>query len=523
MGALHPDAVRQFVERERDDHDWMKDVPSRQLSLELERLGIHRDPDNPWMKHQKVCLLLGIAHKAFAIWLDMGLGKSRVAIRLIRYFLDQSEISGALITAYSEPAVKAWQDEIEKWDPTLPFVRLRKTMSTAEKWAALEKFERGAILASYGGLRSMVTDLKEQEKKPGRRQFLNHSRVRRLGRMIQCCVTDESTELSNQDSRISQVFYQLRKTSPCFFELSGTPVGRDPTVLWRQLHILDRGETLGETLGMFRAAFFESKKNYWGGTEHEFDWSKKDQLYRILKHRSITYDESECSDLPPVVPKIEEVRLPAEATSYYKRFVQQIKQQHMGISERKGTFVRMRQVASGYVGFRDDETGEKAEIEFAVNPKIERLMELVTRVPRRRKFVIWHEFNHTGRIIERELKKLGIAHQWLWGGTTNQSDEILDRFNHDDDDRGLLINHFVGAFSQNLQRANYEFIVEPPVSAIRDRQMRKRLPRGGQTRTVFRYDLVCRGTVDGQILKFHEEGRDIMRALIRDPEAAVGA
>jgi len=47
--------------------------------------------------------------------------------------------------------------------------------------------------------------------------------------------------------------------------MAGIPVGRDPQVLWAQFNYCDHGETLGETLGIFRAAFFRAETNYWSG------------------------------------------------------------------------------------------------------------------------------------------------------------------------------------------------------------------------------------------------------------------
>jgi SNF2 family DNA or RNA helicase len=521
--AIHPDVVREFVDRPRNDYEWMKSMPSRVLSDELEAIGIGRDPDYPWKKHQKVSLLIGAALERTALWLDMGLGKSRVALRLVRYFRERGELTGCLIGAISEAAVVAWEDELAKWEPDMPVVVLRKGLSSEAKWRLLEGFQGGVILGSYGGIRAMVTDIKPKPKGKKSGQFINESKARRLAKLIQCCVADESTELANQDSRLSQVFYRFSKCR-FFYELAGVPTGRDPTVLWRQMYLLDKGETLGDTLGLFRAAFFEEKDNYWGGKEYTFDKTKDARLRQILRHRSITYDEAECTDLPQVVAKVEHIQLPQEAKGYYRRFLRELKASRGGIVERNGIFVRMRQLTSGYIGVTeeavDDEgrvAGEKVDFDLAYNPKIDRLIELVATVPKGRKFVIWHEYTHTGDTIAARLREAKVKFQRLDGRTTKDARAIQTRFDRDEGCVGLLINHWVGAFSLNLQRANYEFIVEAPVSYIRDRQMRKRLPRTGQTRTVFRYDLVCPGTVDERILQFHAEGRDMFKALIRDP------
>lgn len=523
MPAINPKSVAEFLAKPRDSHDWMKELPTYVLSRKLREVGIDpRPPDQlPFSKHQKVCLLLGVSYPGFAFWLDMGLGKSRIALRLFRHFHDAGEVSGCLILAKSEAAVIAWEDEIKKWESDLPYTLLLKSMSTEQKWDALNEFEGGVIVGSYGGVTRMLCKLVENTKKKRNQLRMDPKRVRQMTKLIGCLVPDEATTLANQDSRISQLFYHLSKACRFRWELAGIPFGRDPTMLWRQLYLIDRGETLGETLGLFRAAFFKTKKNYWGGFEHTFIKEKEKQLHKILKHRSISYEEGEVKDIAKVVTKVERLFLPAEAKTYYKRFVAEIKKQRADLVERRGSFVRMRQVASGYVGFRDDETGEKAELEFATNPKLERLMELIEEVPPGRKFVIWYEYTHTARLITAMLTKAKVRHQWLYGKTTKDVRRIQDTFDRDDRDRGLLANHRVAAYSLNLQRANYEFIVEEPVSPIDARQMRKRLARTGQTRTVFRYELVMVGTADESIREFHREGKDLFEAIVRSPEEVV--
>lgn len=518
MPAINPKSVAEFLAKPRDSHDWMKELPTYVLSRKLREVGIDpRPPDQlPFSKHQKVCLLLGVSYPGFAFWLDMGLGKSRIALRLFRHHRDAGEVNGCLILAKSELAVIAWEDEIRKWEPDMPYTLLLKSMSTEQKWDALNEFEGGVIVGSYGGVTRMLCKLVANEKKKRNQLRMDQKRVRQMSKLIGCLVPDEATTLANQDSRISQLFYHLSKACRFRWELAGIPFGRDPTMLWRQLYLIDRGETLGETLGLFRAAFFKTKKNYWGGFEHTFIPEKERQLHKIIKHRSISYEESECKkDLPQVVVKTELIHLPPEAKTYYRKFVEEVKREHVGLIEQQNSFVRMRQTCSGYVGFRDDETGERAQVEFSTNPKLERLIELVQDMPRGRKFVIWYEYTHTGRLITQMLKKANIRHQWLYGETTKDVRRIQDTLDHDDRDGGLVANHKVAAYSANLQRANYEYVVEEPVSPIDARQMRKRLARTGQTRTVFRYELVCANTVEVQIREWHAQGKSMFDGVVR--------
>lgn len=516
---LHPKAVRNFLHRQRDNHEWVKDLSEKKLDHELQYLGFRPAwPQKPLRLHQKACFLLGVAYPSFAFWLDMGTGKTRLALELLRWWFHEGEVKVALILAPSESVIISWENQIKEWRINLPYVSLYNSPSS-EKWDTVNEFDYGIILATYPGLTRMLTVLKKPEGKKRGKLTPKHSAIKRLAKKVDAMVLDESTKVSHKKSLAYRLCRQLAKTASIRYELAGLPFGRDPTSLWSQLYLIDKGETLGDTLGLFRAAFFDEEHNYWGGTEYTFKKSLEKELARVIRHRSISYAAEECIDLPKLVRKVEEVILPEEAKAYYDRFVKEIKASYAGYTERKNAFIRMRQVSSGFVGFVDEDK-ERAEISFATNPKLDRLIELVQDMPRRCKFVIVYEFTYSGRIICEALNDAGIKHVWGWGGTKSARN-FQDDFDNDDAVHGAVLNHRWGGYGLNLQRANYTFIYEAPLSVIDDQQVRRRVNRQGQTRTVFETDLVCRGTADARILEFHKQGENLMKALLKNPVAAL--
>lgn len=285
---------------------------------------------------------------------------------------------------------------------------------------------------------------------------------------------------------------------------------------------MDDGETLGETLGMFRAGFFEEKKRRFGGPhakDFKFKKSLRPLLSKVMRHRSITYGADECIDLPKVVPVTEKLKLPDETRAYYARLKEELIAARGNFREIENVFLRARQLSSGFIGLKDDETGEKAQVVFDENPKIDRLMELLDELPEGRKAVVFYAFTQTGRMIVQRLEEAGLKPMWLWSGTKNGRKELL-RFQEDPNTTVAVVNTQLAAMSlDGLQEvANYLFFVESPVSPIDRAQAEKRLVRDGQKHTVFMYDLLVKGTVDEKIRLFHEEGDDIFEALMRRPE-----
>lgn len=528
MGAISPFAIEEFIEQPRDNHLWMKKVPRLELSREVAKLNYSSTSIRPMLAHQLACFLLGARFKKFAFHLDMGTGKTRLALELIRYWVQRKRINVTLVLVPSESAIISWENQIKEWRIDVPYVSLTGS-SSAVKWEKLDGFKSGIILVTYAGLSWMVSKKKETEKfKKGQvvsvGKLLPHEPfMNKLISLVDAIVADESTELGNGGQRGSLIWRlcnRLANHVQVFYQLAGIPFGRDPTMLWSQLYLIDRGASLGDTLTMFRSAFFDVNENYWGGYEYKFRKSMEPVLKRMVGHRSINYACKECIDLPKLVEVLEEVALPTEAVSYYESYLAAIKKRHASYSERKNSFIRMRQVSSGFVGFTDDDTGDKAEIAFLENPKLDRLIELIKEVPPDRKFVVFHEFTMSGELICKALHEAKINHVRLWGKTKDHR-TVQEKFDNDPNCRGMVANHKVGGYGLNLQRANYVFFYESPVSVVDRKQAERRVYRQGQTETVWQYDLCCKGTVDARILAFHRMGADLFKAIMTDPDTAL--
>lgn len=524
------DAVDEYLARELDSHLWMKELSEREVDAALARLRPRPwiwpgDAQNPagTRLHQKVSVLLGIAHPGFGFWIDMGGGKTLVALTLLRYWWDVGALRRALIFVTSDKAFLTWEKQIRRFGIGLPFMALEG--SSDQKWRALDEFGEGLVLLTRPGAVAMTSDkvvVRKKGKKPRPQLRLTDKKVAALARWAGGIIWDESTREGHVGSLQWKLADKLRRRAHCRYALAGRPFGRDPTMLFAQYKLLDGGETLGETLGLFRAAFFRETANAWDPSGRASDYVFRDEmrgeLSRVMQHRSIAYTADECVDLPAVVPVVEEVSFPTEAQAYYQRVVKDLIQAKGNYRAAKNVFLRMRQVSSGFVGVRDDETGARAEIEFAENPKLERLLEILSDIPEDAKAVVFYEFTWSGRKISSALRAVGDSPVWLWAGTKDPRAE-LHRFLEDRACRTAVVQNRVGAYSlDGLQDvARYTIFYESPVSPIDREQAERRLERDGQRHRVCRYDLVVRGSVDQRILEFHAEGADIMDAVVRDP------
>jgi hypothetical protein len=518
-------AIDEYLERSVDDHLWVKELDEDELddalwSLEP-RPNLH--PDN--RLHQKACFLLGVAFPRFAFWNDMGTGKTLLSLELIRYWIEVGKVRRAVVMLTSDKAVRTWTKQMQRFEIDVPHCELI-TGNSERNWDILESFGDGIVYVPYPSAVAMAST--RTKKKDKTKLILDPKKVARFKERIDARILDESTKCGHHTSLTHKIADHLGRDAFARYALAGRPFGRDPTLLWAQQYLIDDGETLGETLGLFRSAFFSATNSFWakkrGGhrgkyaKDFKFKEKMRPQLARMLQHRSITYGADECIDLPPYLPEVITLTLPEEAETYYQSMKKQLIAARGDFRETKNVFLRMRQTSSGFLGMKDDETGERAEIEFLQNPKLDVLMELLEQIPDTSKALIFYEFTWSGRRIVEHLKEMGEKPIWLWSGTKDSAAE-LKRFEETKGCRFAVVNHKVGAYSlDGLQVANYLFYYESPVSVIDREQSERRVRRQGQTKKVFQYDLVVEGTMDQRILDFHKAGEDLFKALLRSPK-----
>lgn len=515
-------AIRQYLREPRDDHRWMKELKARDIDELLADLK-PRPKLHPKMRlHQKVAFYLGVAHPNFCFWLDMGTGKTLVSLELIKYWMGFGDIRKALVLVLSDKSYPTWEAQTKEYNIGLPITALEG--SSEDKWKQLYNFDRGIVLSTYMGTLAMcsVKGKKKRGTKTVSGLLLVEDLIEELCEDTGIFILDESTKAGHSTSLLHKMCYMISERTHIRYALAGRPFGRDPTLMYNQHLIIDRQETFG-LKGMFQAAFFSKSRNRFARSPFAFDFKFKKsmtpELTKIMQHRSISYSAKECVDLPRVNRIRAPVKFNKDSQLYYEEATKALARSKGDWQEVKNIFLRMRQITSGFLGFKNDESGERAQIAFEVNPKLEKLQDLVEELPEGHKAVVFYEFTWSAKQITKRLKTLKQKHVWLWAGTKN-SRQAQEQFQEDDDCRIMVIQNKIGAYSiDGLQKvANYAFIYESPVACIDREQLEHRLIRQGQQWRVFLYDLLVPKSVDERILEFHKEGQDIMEAVKANPK-----
>jgi hypothetical protein len=488
-------AVTAFLSRDLDDFRWMKSLTREQIMRELNALKVKpKFKTEPWL-HQLVCFYIGLCRPEFLFLLDMGLGKSKILADLITQIQRERKLEGALVTVPRMINIDSWSDDLAVHSDLEPWSC--NVSDIEEKWERLAYPKGDVTLIDYAGLHWALG--KKEKSKKGMRIVRDDKKVKHVQKQYNFIGVDESHKLSNSENLWYGIMNQLCKTSEFRYFTTGTLFGKNPEAMHAQFYLMDRGETFGENLGLFRAGFFHAKMNPWKGTVYEFNERMDGKLHKMLQHRSIRYDEDEVQDLPTRITLTKTYEMGTEQREHYMRAVEGLINAEGKLGELDASWLRMRQIVSGYLAWKDD-AGDHV-LHFKHNPKLDGLEGLIDEMGDS-KIVVCYDYTETGKMISERLKSMGVKHEWFYGGT---KDKTGSRRNFLDDPtcRVFLMNSEAGGTGNDgLQKvARYMVFYETPTPPITRKQTIKRIHRPGQLQRSFIYDLVMRRTLDKGILE----------------------
>jgi SNF2 family DNA or RNA helicase len=355
----------------------------------------------------------------------------------------------------------------------------------------------------------------DADEKPAKNRLVpNRKKVKLFCSYFDQAYLDESTYVKDRSKLPWRLCNKISEACECFFILTATPFGRNLEDVWSQIYLVDRGYTLGENLTLFRAAFYDTTISHWGAYEHKLKKGAEKEISAFLDNVSIAYPADQTT-MPRLARIQRYATLGEDGQSFYDKAKEQIRAARGDIQETKNAFLLMRQISSGFIGYAGDD-GKRAKFELPENPKLELLDGLIQTFDPAHKFIIFHEFQHSGKVIADLLRERKIKFVTLNGNTKNGK-EVRKAFRNDPWTRCILLSNSAGGYGLNLQNAKYGIYYESPVGAILRKQTEKRFDRQYSLhKHVTLFDLIVRGTVDQSILNFHQEGRSLWKAVLND-------
>ena len=452
----------------------------------------------PW-KHQLEAIERAKDMPGYALFFEMGAGKSGTAVNILRHkFMKHGRILRTLVLC--PPAVRTnWKREF--------------AMHAAKKVA-----DSVVVLEGSGKKRCEVLEKHGFDQVfgplPKDKIFVTNYEslgMKDLWKLLkdwapEAIIYDESQRCKNYKAKRTKLAIEIADQARYKYILSGTPILNTPMDIWSQYRILDGGETFDRNFFAFRAKYFVDQNAGMPSAKYFPAWRPapgladvfNDKIYakasRVLK--------KDCMDLPPIVRKRYEIDMVPDQEKLYKDMAKSYvaylndKACVASIALTKG--LRLQQIASGY--FRDD---QEKDHEFKTNPRLVTLMDILADVTPDHKVIVWASFKKNYQQIFDALKAKGLEATSLVGGMKdNERQESIDKFQTDPKCRIMVSNAASGGVGINLTAASYMIYYSRSFNLEHDLQSEARCHRGGSERheSITRIDLVTKDSIDDIVL-----------------------
>ncbi len=145
--------------------------------------------------------------------------------------------------------------------------------------------------------------------------------------------------------------------------------------------------------------------------------------------------------------------------------------------------------------------------------KTEAFMETVAElVEGGHRALVFSQFTSMLAILRERLDREGVAYEYLDGRTKDRGARV-ERFNAGGAPL-FLISLKAGGTGLNLTGADYVIHYDPWWNPAVEDQATDRAHRIGQTREVFNYKLIAKGTIEEKLLKLQERKRELVRDIL---------
>lgn len=426
--------------------------------------------------YQKYCIERVLDTPKLALFLDMGLGKTSIALAAI-YQLKYARfaVRRVLVIAPKKVAEATWQREAAKWDG-IGILRMMAVLGTkAQRVRALNTPADVYII--------------NRENVPWLVDYYKNDWP------FDMVVVDESSSFKNPSAKRFRALAHMYGHIERMLLLTGTPSPNGIIDLWSQVYLLDRGERLGRTFTGFRERYFtpgeQSRDVIY---TYEPKAGAKDSIMSAIGDICVSMRAADYLELPELIENVVPVVLDAKARRAYddmeRTMVLELLESGEAITAMSAAALsnKLQQLANGAVY---DEERQAHELHAC---KLDAFMELVEQL-HGKSALVFYNFRHDLARLRTVLSHTGLRVREL----RSAADEMA--WNAGEVDI-LLAHPASAAYGLNLQDGGSHVVwFGLNWSLELYQQANKRLHRQGQKQTVVVHHLVALGTRDEDILQ----------------------
>ncbi len=412
------------------------------------------------------------------IFHEQGLGKTKIAIDLLCYWLEQNKVDSVLIVT-KKTLVQNWVREIKL------HTQIEVDIFTSNKAKNYEIFTSASYLY-LAHFQTLKTDIEAFRK------FFKARRV--------AVILDESAAIKNRDSKLSRAYHELAKFMDIRIIMSGTPFANKPQDIWSQIYFLDFGETLGESYPSFEEQYYFPREDY---LKHVFAKNLV-KLNESLQDFTIR-ETKESAGIN--LPNKEYLTLTTEFSEEQKVIYDEAKKTMSLELEQNGEvkfedlewilhrMIRLVQITSHPSLVQD----KYNEIPGKIILLKEKVNEIIDDDPTA-KIIIWTSFIKNTKLISSSL----LPHQSaIVHGSKNdkENQQAIDKFLSDEETKLFIATPQKAGEGLTLTVANHAIFYDRSFSLQHYLQAQDRIHRISQERVCYIYNLMIRDSIDEYIDK----------------------
>lgn len=473
---------------------------------------------NPF-KHQEDEFVRSREQKVWALFWEMGVGKTKPTIDTMAWLYLKGEIDGVIIIS-DKGAYRNWTDyELKIHMPTMIPTRVVTWPSsgTIEQRKQLDEI----MTAKDDVLDIFVINVEAFSGGKGIDAAIKFCRAHyTMG------IVDESTSIKSITSKRALAVVSLRDYCDYRRILTGTPVTNSPLDLFMQFQFLGDGLLGFSSYVCFRAEYAKLILEQQGRARFYkvVGYKNLDKLASSIKPYSSRLLKSQCLDLPEKVYVTREVSLTPQQQQAYtelkKLAVTKLQCGEIITSTNMLTLLtRLHQIVCGHVRVKDgidDATGKiKYKTVDVDSDRINELMRIIEIVDD--KVIIWCNFARDMELILAAIRKeYGRDSVVDYGGATSdaQRPRNINRFRTSPECKFFVSNQAVGGKGITLVEANAAIYYSNSFKLEHRLQSEDRIHRPGQRRTCTIIDIVAPRTIDQKIIRVLRQKTDIASEIL---------
>jgi len=445
--------------------------------------------------HQTTALEMSWNKKVFAYFMEMGTGKTKVAIDNIAMLYDNGKINGVLIIA-PKGVYKTWYfQEIPTHlvDHIKPKTVLWQAMINQKQQKLLNTlFETGH------DLHILIMNVEAFSTKKGvdfATRFLSSHNT--------YMAVDESTTIKNPGAKRTKSIVGLGKYAKYRRILTGSPITKSPLDLYKQCEFLDEYLLDHSSYYTFRTRYAVMRQANFNGRSVEIVVGYKNlgELSDKIKPFSYRVLKDDCLDLPKKTFMKRIITLTSEQEKVYKQMKEmalaQLNGKLLTTANALSQLMRLHQITCGHFKANDGST------QAIKNNRLTELMGVLEEIEG--KAVIWAHYQFDVKTIvnsiEQTYGKNSVVTYYGLTPDKERQDNLKQFQNPTSSVRFIVGTPQTGGYGITLTAASTMIYYSNGYDLEKRQQSEARIDRIGQENPMTYIDILCEDTVDERIVK----------------------